>query len=65
MGGVLVPSLDLLRAVQTDGTGSFLLTANWPPEVPHRTTAYFQFWMVDPGGPKGFAASNALAATSP
>jgi hypothetical protein len=64
-GGVLVPSLDFLLPLVTDATGSFTLSSLWPPGIPEVTTAYFQCWIIDAAGPQGFAASNALAGTTP
>jgi hypothetical protein len=40
--------------------GEFHLTFSWPVFVPADLAVYFQFWVPDAGGPKGFAASNAL-----
>ena len=64
-GGVLVPSVDLLASLVTSSTGAITLASTWPTGLPSGTALYLQMWVTDAGGPKGFAASNALKATSP
>jgi len=65
LGGVLVPSLDVLFALSTDDAGSGSLTLPWPKGLPGGTTVYFQSWIVDASGPQGFAATNGMSATQP
>jgi hypothetical protein len=36
-----------------------------PAGAPSGVTIHAQFWIVDAGGPKGFAASNAVVGTTP
>jgi hypothetical protein len=62
-GGVLAPAPDLLIPILADPTGSLTLTATWPAGLPTWNTAWMQAWMKDPAGPKGFTASDALAAS--
>jgi parallel beta-helix repeat protein len=65
-GGVMVPHIDALFAgLVTTPTGSLTLPFIWPTGLPSALSVYLQFWLPDPGGPKGFAASNGLQATSP
>ena len=64
-GGVLVPFPDRILFFPTDGSGTLSGTTTWPEGVPSGTELYVQFWIVDPGGPVGLAASNALRATAP
>jgi hypothetical protein len=65
-GGVLEPNPDLVfDPLPTDGAGGLLLSTHWPSGVPSGFTSYMQFWVPDAGGPKGFAASNGLAGTTP
>lgn len=65
-GGVLVPSPDvILRDLSTDAMGNLTLSRPWPVDVPTGTEVYFQFWVSDPAGPAGFAASNAIVGTAP
>lgn len=64
-GGVLVPSVDLIFALTTDFFGASSFGGLWPSGVPAGFTTYFQWWIQDSAGPKGFAASNALAGTTP
>jgi hypothetical protein len=65
-GGTLVPSPDvLIGPFPLDGAGSLVLSAPWPAGLPGAFSTYLQEWIVDPAGPVGFAASNALSATTP
>jgi len=65
-GGVLVPSPDVLvLGLALDGTGDWQLATTWPGGLPAGTPFWSQFWIVDPTGPAGFSASNALRADVP
>jgi hypothetical protein len=65
-GGVLVPSLGSPPLpLPTDPTGSLVIQSTWPAGLPNGFTFYSQFWVEDPAGPKGYSASNALAADVP
>ncbi|MHC5212836.1 MAG: hypothetical protein ACYTG2_19185 [Planctomycetota bacterium] len=64
-GGVLVPDTDLILLFATDGGGSLVLPATWPPGVPPASTFAFQAWIQDPAGPAGYAASNGLSGATP
>ena len=65
-GGVLVPDpLLILAGLPTGPTGELSIDATWPDGIPSGFTSYYQIWIADPDGPKGFAASNALSATTP
>ena len=65
-GGIMVPDPDfLLAGLSTGAAGSVQLTGTWPVGIPSGTNTWYQHWIVDAAGPKGFAASNALRATSP
>jgi hypothetical protein len=65
-GGTLVPQVDvLISGLPTDGTGSTLVSAPWPAGFPSAFSTWYQFWIIDPAGPSGFAASNALQGTTP
>ncbi len=64
-GGVLVPTLDLLLPLPMNAMGSTTLATTWPTGVPSGLDLYFQAWHPDAVGIKGFAASNALRATTP
>lgn len=60
-GGVMVPDLDLLvPGLPTGPSGSLLLPAAWPAGLPAGLAIHLQAWIPDAGGPKGFAASNAI-----
>lgn len=65
-GGLLVPAPNLLIfGLPTDGTGGLTLPFLWPVGLPSGIAIYFQDWITDAGGPKGFAATNALKAVTP
>ena len=61
-GGLLLPSPDLLLPVTTDARGAATLSGRWPASAPPGSVAYCQAWVLDVGGPGGWAASNGLAA---
>jgi hypothetical protein len=63
--GVMVPSPDLYIALVTGPTGGLSLVGDWPAGVPSGAQIWFQEWITDAGGPKGFSASNGLMATVP
>ena len=65
-GGTLVPAVDLLiPGLPTSPAGELTLSAAWPSGVPPGLTLWFQEWIADGAGPKGFAASNGLAGITP
>ncbi|HEX5009554.1 MAG TPA: hypothetical protein VFY71_04060 [Planctomycetota bacterium] len=65
-GGVMIPTLDLvLSGLPTDKHGQFLLSTPFPSGVPSGFSLWFQYWISDPAGPKGFAASNGAHGTTP
>ena len=65
-GGVLVPNPDIiLGPLGLSGAGDLDLNTFWPSGVPSGFTSYYQAWIPDAAGPKGYAASNGLSATTP
>jgi len=64
-GGVLVPDPAQVSPARVGVDGELALRGRWPGAVPSGTSVFVQAWIVDPDAPQGFAASNALAATSP
>jgi hypothetical protein len=65
-GGVLVPSANLVvSGLLTDSQGRIELGGLWPAGVPSGVQIWIQAWVVDNGGVAGFAASNAVLATTP
>ena len=68
-GGTLVPAFEAplgsFLVLATDAGGDLVLQASWPGGVPSGTELNFQHWIVDAGGPFGFAASNAVTVTVP
>lgn len=63
--GVLVPYHDILLAIPVNGFGEIEFAFPWPAGVPAGVSTWYQYWIVDAGAPEGFAASNALKATTP
>jgi len=59
-GGTLFPDPDVLLVFACDATGTFDLTFSWPTEIPFGTQLWWQAWLPDAGGPKGWAATNGL-----
>ena len=64
-GGVMVPKPDILFGLIADGFGNLTFGGPWPASIPSGITTYYQYWIVDAGGPKGLAASNAISGTTP
>ncbi len=61
-GGTLVPDPQVILApALTDGSGELTLQTAWPPLAPSGIPIFYQYWVVDPGGPFGAAASNGLS----
>jgi len=66
LGGVLVPRPDaVLPGLLVDGQGRLSLPLVWPAGLPSGFTVFAQFWIADPVGPQGVAASNGLLALVP
>ena len=64
-GGVMVPTLTFVNPFPTtNAQGEVTLAGHWIA-LPSGLTLYFQFWLPDPAGPVGFAASNAISAKMP
>jgi hypothetical protein len=64
-GGVMVPNPNFIFPLFTDFFGHATFGGLWPAGVPSGFTTYFQWWIQDPAGPQGYAASNGLAGTAP
>jgi hypothetical protein len=64
-GGTLLPAPGVVVPLPLDGTGAVSVPFTFPIGVPEGTQLWFQAWIPDPAGPKGFAASNGLLATVP
>jgi hypothetical protein len=66
-GGTLVPDVGLgfFIPLPTDGEGALSLSTTWPGGIPAGVPTWFQVWVQDPEGPKGFTASNAVKGTTP
>jgi len=62
-GGTLVPAPTLLAPLVPDAQGALDLVFPWPT-VPAGLELFVQAWLQDPGGPKGWSASNALQLVS-
>jgi DNA-binding beta-propeller fold protein YncE len=66
-GGVLVPSPASPGAILpllTNGAGQLDIELFWSAGVPPGIDLFLQYWIIDPGGPSGFAASNAIVRTT-
>ena len=63
-GGVLVPAPQIQLSITLDGSGSLSLATTWPNDIPAGTTLALQAWFLDPSGPLGVTASNAVRATA-
>ena len=64
-GGTLVPLPMLAIVLATNAAGELTLSATWPGSIPSGATFWVQAWIMDPAGVYGWAATNALSATSP
>ena len=64
-GGVMVPTINFVNPFPiTNAQGEVTLAGHWIT-FPPGFVLYFQFWLPDPAGVAGFAASNAISATMP
>jgi hypothetical protein len=65
--GVMVPGAPYIfpQLMPAGGDGTLSLAAHWPSNVPAGVNLYLQEWILDAGGPQGFAASNALKILTP
>jgi len=62
-GGILVPHpihSGILVPLPTGPIGRIVISQTWPAGVTPGVDLYLQYWIIDPGGPAGYAASNAL-----
>ena len=68
-GGVLVPDIvspsSFLLGFGTGPSGTIPLATLWPTGLAPGVDIYAQYWIDDPGAPFGYAASNAVTATTP
>ncbi|MFT7461922.1 MAG: endonuclease/exonuclease/phosphatase family metal-dependent hydrolase [Pseudohongiellaceae bacterium] len=65
-GGQLVPLPDvLLNGLSVDASGDYELLSTWPMGIAPGFSFWAQYWVLDGGAPNGFAASNAVTATTP
>ena len=64
-GGVMVPHPDAVLPLGTNAHGAAQLQGLWPAGLPSGSQTFVQWWVVDPAGPAGFSASNALKTTEP
>ena len=67
-GGTLVPDISppgLFIGLGTGPLGEITLQRPLPDLGSGGFSMYFQYWIVDPAGPQGFSASNAVEAMVP
>jgi len=59
-GGLVYPSIDVLKLFPTDGAGRFLVKTTWTPEFVALgpLDLHVQFWTADPGAVLGFSATD-------
>lgn len=61
LGGTLVPTPDFISfGLTADGKGGYLATGEFKPTAVPGSEIYLQFWVMDPAGPEGWAATNGL-----
>ncbi len=64
-GGVFVPTPDVILPCVLDAEGAYRFQETWPDLFLTADDFYFQAWILDPAGPRNFAATNALGAIVP
>jgi FG-GAP repeat len=64
LGGVLVPFPDVLLNLLTDPIGGAQTQVPVPPLLPPGINLFVQAWLLDAGAVSGWAATNAVSATS-
>jgi len=64
-GGVLVPTPQYIAWLTTSTTGGAVVSGRWPSNIPAGFLLCVQTWMLDPSGPAGFVASNAVRGDAP
>ena len=65
-GGVMVPLPDtIIAGLPLDAQGGFSAGGTWYGGLPAGTSTWWQVWFVDPGGPAGWSATNALLGVTP
>lgn len=65
LGGVLVPSPQVVLPLATDAGGGLALPVAWPAGVPAGTAIYLQAWIADGGAAQGTSATNGLSVHEP
>ena len=64
--GIMVPAIDVfLKPIFIDGQGEVFIGGTWGSAIPSGGQFWRQYWWADPGGPAGFAGTNAVRATGP
>jgi hypothetical protein len=67
-GGTLVPAPSLiLTGLSVSGSGGLVVPTSWPaaPTLTPGSRILLPAWVVDAGGPVGYAASNGISGTTP
>jgi hypothetical protein len=65
-GGTMIPSPDaLVGPLLTNDVGVLSVSGHWPVGLPAALEVWLQAWVADARGPQGYAATNALKATTP
>jgi hypothetical protein len=64
-GGTLVPDAEIIVPLATTPGGTLALSFGWPLGIPAGISTWYQVWIQDAAGPKGFAATNGVQGTTP
>jgi hypothetical protein len=67
-GGTLVPNINppgFAIPIPTPASGEISIADTWPAGIPSGFSMYLHYWIEDPAGIFGFAASNAVKGTTP
>ncbi|TAJ10124.1 MAG: PEP-CTERM sorting domain-containing protein [Planctomycetota bacterium] len=65
LGGVLVPTPELVIAAATSASGGHVLGATWPAGIPAGAKVYLQAWTLDAAAAQGWSSSNAVLGDVP
>jgi hypothetical protein len=64
-GTVVTVPVALAVSLATSSTGVLTLPFTWPAAIPPATSLFFQYAILDAGGPQGASLSNAVKAVTP
>ncbi|MEQ1631674.1 MAG: hypothetical protein ABL997_04840 [Planctomycetota bacterium] len=64
LGALLVPLPEVVLFSACDAAGIANIALQLPPTMPIGASVWSQTWVIDPSGPQGFSATNALECTT-